>query len=260
MYEIHETDQEGALLPLLAADRAWCAYALCDLDPRHRAGARYIVALEGRRPRGVALLYTLPDQVVLFLHGRDRATEAILETLKDAPPDVMLSVRLNDLPAVGRRYEVLRWWTMRRMAIVPNGLAEPRPVDARIEPLSTAHAGAVRALFNERSDAVYYDTMLADDTYVGAWIDGALVAIAGTHIVSWRYGISAVGNVYTRPEYRGRGLAQATTHAVVDGLGRRGVRDIVLNVNEQNTPAVAAYRRLGFQDHGPFAEGTARLR
>jgi ribosomal protein S18 acetylase RimI-like enzyme len=260
MYQVRETADEDELLPLLAADRAWCAYALCDLDPRHSSGARFIVALDGSRPCALALLYTLPGTVVLFLHGHGAATEAIFETLADLPSEVMLSVRLSDLPAVGRRYDLRRWWTMRRMAMAPDALTAPRHVEAHLGPLSTAHAAVVRRLFSERSDTVYYDGMLADDTYVGAWIGENLVAIAGTHIVSWRYSIAAVGNVYTRPEYRGQGLAQATTHAVVSGLGRRGVRDVVLNVNEQNNPALAAYRRLGFQDRGPFAEGTAWLR
>jgi ribosomal protein S18 acetylase RimI-like enzyme len=260
MYQVRETADEHEVLPLLAADRAWCAYALCDLDPRHRAGARFVIALDGHRPCSVALFYSLPGTVVLFLHGHGPAIEAILDAVPDAPTEVMLSVRLGDLPAVSRRYEIRQQWTMRRMALAPDALLPPRSVEARLTPLSTADAAAVRRLFSERSDAVYFDQMLADNTYVGAWVGGDLVAVAGTHIVSWHYGIAAVGNVYTRPEYRGRGLAQATTHAVIGGLGRRGVRDVVLNVNQQNAPALAAYRRVGFADHGPFAEGTARCR
>ncbi len=258
-YEVREATGEDELLPPLSADRTWCAYALCDLDPRYRTAARFVVARDGTRPRGVALLYTLPQHTVLFLHGANAVLSALMAQLTDAPREVMLSVRPGDLTAVARRYEVQQSWTMRRMALAPRDLREPRRVEARLAPLSGAHADEVRALLDEHDAAVFSDDMLADDTYVGAWLDGRLAALAGTHAVSWRYGLAAVGNVYTRPEYRGRGLAQATTHAVVAALGRRGVRDVVLNADERNAPALSAYRRLGFADCGPFVEGTARL-
>jgi hypothetical protein len=34
-------------------------------------------------------------------------------------------------------------------------------------------------------------------------------------------------------------------------------RDIVLNVRQDNLPAVSVYRRLGYDVHGPFVEGPA---
>ena len=59
---------------------------------------------------------------------------------------------------------------------------------------------------------------------------------------------------YTQREFRGRGLAQACTSAVVAECLRLGVRDVVLNVNQGNAPAICAYERLGFRAIRPFYE------
>src|SRR5438270_173437 len=73
-----------------------------------------------------------------------------------------------------------------------------------------------------------------------------LVAAAGTHVVARRYGIAAVGNVYTRPEARGRGYGAATTARVVADLLAVGMREVILNVAAGNEPARRIYARLGF--------------
>jgi predicted GNAT family acetyltransferase len=84
-----------------------------------------------------------------------------------------------------------------------------------------------------------------------------LVAVAGTHLVSPTYNVAAVGNVFTHPNYRGRGFGTATTSAVVDELLESGIRDIVLNVSRGNAIAVRLYERLGFERYCPFLEGPA---
>ena len=38
---------------------------------------------------------------------------------------------------------------------------------------------------------------------------------------------------------------------------RSGARDVVLNVRQDNGPAVAVYRRLGYHVHAPYFEGPA---
>lgn len=90
--------------------------------------------------------------------------------------------------------------------------------------------------------------------------DLRLIAVAGTHLVSSTYGVAAVGNVFTHPDYRGRGYGAAATSAVVTELLAHGIRDIVLNVGEDNAPALHPYERLGFELHCRFTEGPASPR
>ena len=50
-----------------------------------------------------------------------------------------------------------------------------------------------------------------------------IVAVAGTHVVSDVARVAALGNVHTRSDVRGRGLAQAVTQAVCGELQSRGI-------------------------------------
>ena len=52
------------------------------------------------------------------------------------------------------------------------------------------------------------------------------------------------------PEARGRGHARALLLRHLDELARAGVRLVHLEVEEGNAPAIALYRRLGFQEIG----------
>jgi predicted GNAT family acetyltransferase len=85
-----------------------------------------------------------------------------------------------------------------------------------------------------------------------------LVAAAGTHLVSATYGVAAVGNVFTHPDHRGQGYGTVTTSAVVAELLRRGIRDVILNVGQDNAGAIGIYERLGFERYCPFLEGPAQ--
>jgi predicted GNAT family acetyltransferase len=73
---------------------------------------------------------------------------------------------------------------------------------------------------------------------------------------SLRAGIAAVGNVLTRIAYRGRGMARSVTSAVTETALEQH-RDVVLNVREDNAPAISVYERLGYMTHGEFIEGPA---
>lgn len=70
----------------------------------------------------------------------------------------------------------------------------------------------------------------------------------------------AIGNVFTRPDWRGRGLAARCTAAVVREALDAGLNPIVLNVRIDNAPAIHVYEKLGFRIHGPMIEGPALRR
>jgi predicted GNAT family acetyltransferase len=85
-------------------------------------------------------------------------------------------------------------------------------------------------------------------------VEGELVAVAGTHLISPTYGVAAVGNVFTHPAHRRRGYATACTSAVVEELLAKGIGTIVLNVDERNVQAMRIYQKLGFREHCRFVE------
>jgi predicted GNAT family acetyltransferase len=65
--------------------------------------------------------------------------------------------------------------------------------------------------------------------------------------------LGIVGNVFTHPDYRGRGFATVCTSAVVEELISQSL-DVVLNVGQTNEAASRVYQRLGFQVYCPFIE------
>jgi predicted GNAT family acetyltransferase len=69
--------------------------------------------------------------------------------------------------------------------------------------------------------------------------------------------VGAIGNVYTRRDRRGRGLASFVTGAVTAELLRLGLRTVALNVNQRNAAAIRVYEQLGFTRYCAFYEGVA---
>jgi len=79
-----------------------------------------------------------------------------------------------------------------------------------------------------------------------------VVAAAGTHLVSEKYHLAAIGNVFTQPEYRGRGYATACTAAVVSELMSGGFQ-VALNVGAANAPAIHIYEHLALLNIAAFS-------
>ena len=61
-------------------------------------------------------------------------------------------------------------------------------------------------------------------------------------------GLGRFQDVQTHPDWRRRGAASAVLAALADEQRRAGRTRLVLVVGEDNPPARAAYRRLGFVD------------
>ena len=88
--------------------------------------------------------------------------------------------------------------------------------------------------------------MLDLGPYYGVYAGRDLIAVVGVRVCSAEQRVAAVANVATLPQQRGRGLAQRVTAAVCRELPPIA-ETIGLNVRADNAPAVAAYRRLGFE-------------
>jgi predicted GNAT family acetyltransferase len=81
--------------------------------------------------------------------------------------------------------------------------------------------------------------------------DGEIVAAAGTHFAY--EGLAQIGNVFTAPASRGKGLAALTTRAVAEALFERGYATLSLFVESTNHTALGVYQRLGFTQHRELA-------
>ena len=253
----HLTD-DAQILPALERDRYWAAYLLCDTEPPYRINARFIGAMNGGQAIAVVLLYRLPAFTVLSTCGDAEGVAAIIARAPNLPPAPFLMVRRADLPALERRYRIAEPVLMLRMVAEADDLPPLSPVSGNVTPLTPNDAPAIEVLCG--AETHFTPAMLQHGVFYGAWHHGSLVAVAGTHAIGRHHGVGVIGNVFTHPAHRGRGLATATTSAVVAELARSGIRTIALNVRADNAPAIAVYRRLGFTVYQDFYEGDAALR
>jgi ribosomal protein S18 acetylase RimI-like enzyme len=253
MPEIHDIH---AIRGLLEADRAWAAYPLGDLAPGFFEHCSWFQPQTGS---ALALLYRAVNPPVLFMQGNPESLATILNDFS-TEPGVYLHVRAEMLPILATRYRIVELRHMWRMVLGRNARRVASSSD--VVRLSSLQRSAVEQLYldgdvsGERPD-FFFSSMLDEGVFYGVWENGQLVAVAGTHLVVPSEDVAAVGNVYTRRDRRGLGLAATVTSAVTHELLRMRIRTIVLNVNQSNASAIRVYERLGFTRHCSYCEGLA---
>jgi ribosomal protein S18 acetylase RimI-like enzyme len=127
--------------------------------------------------------------------------------------------------------------------------------------LSTADADALHTLYAASYPGNWFEPrMLETGFYYGIRRGSALVSVAGVHVVSQQYKVAALGNITTRPDVRGQGLATAATARLCQELVRAGMVHIGLNVKADNRGAIACYEKMGFQRVADYGEYTVELK
>jgi len=241
------------ILAYLETDRLYAAYAIGDLEPGMFEQCIWAGAEAGGQLQALALCFHGLSLPVLFLMGDADGLRTILEDALH-PERTYINCRPQHL-AITQDFcvwdEITPMW---RMVLDP---ARFRPVQSDCLRLEPVHANLLTELYAFGGGGAFSPAQVQKGVFYGVLLDGRLVAAAGTHLVSPTYGVAAVGNVFTRPDYRGRGYGTAVTSAVTAELLRTGFRDVVLNVNQDNATAVHIYERLGFQHYCDFLEGPA---
>lgn len=152
---------------------------------------------------------------------------------------------------VERFYRLNSPAAMWRMVLRPQRF---QPVAGRCIRLGPGDAGRLADLYSGGEPNAFHPWQVLAGVFFGIEAGGRLVSAAGTHLVSPAYGVAALGNVFTEPDWRNRGYGAAVTSAVASGLLKLGIKDVVLNVAQANATAVRTYERLGFECYCPFAE------
>jgi len=237
---------------MLERERLWSAYALADLEPPHAAHAQWLAAEDA-----VVLVYRAFEPPVLFAAGSPDGARALLAKIPSGRYlfTLMGTHRALLAPRIQESTETQMWRMALRLEKFDAGLA------AGAEPLSREDLPAIEELFGEHPDRpdAFDPGQLDDHAFFGVRQGGALVAVAGTHVVSQRRRLAGVGNVFTQPQHRGHGLATQVTAGVLQALLGRGVETIVLNVSMRNAPAIRCYERLGFWPFCGYYEGVGRV-
>lgn len=247
---------------ILARDPVWNSFALADLEPPLRAYSQFAVARrEGSEDDALCLVLRHPViGQVLSPFGSPDGVAALLAQL-DLPARPLIQAQQRHLSLLEHYYRPESTWRgMLRMAVTPASLrSQATPLQVTIRQLTAADLSALVSLYALNPDSTFSAALFAEGLYIGLYGGDRLVAAAGTHALVPRHGIAVLGNIFTAPDARGQGFATAATAALVAALFERRHLLVVLNVFDDNAPAIRVYQRLGFRTHHPLVTGTARL-
>ncbi|HHO51166.1 MAG TPA: GNAT family N-acetyltransferase [Deltaproteobacteria bacterium] len=237
----------------LRRDESLHAYELADLDPALWPLTRWHGGWRGEQLVSVALLYLGSDPPTLLLLGRasDPDLAALLVALQQQLPTRLHAHLAPGLERHLGGFELSGITPCLKMALLRPGAISD---DDAVQALGPDDHVEIEALYARAYPDNHFDPQtLETGAVVGLRIDGALACVAGIHALSRRERVAALGNIATDPAHRGRGLAQRTTGALCHRLLSQ-VDTIGLNVDAENTTALAVYRRLGFEIVAPYVE------
>ncbi len=124
------------------------------------------------------------------------------------------------------------------------------------------HSDAFTATVEERGplSLAWWEARIADEWVVGAWVEEALVGVAGLVVEPRprsRHKAKLFG-MYVDAAYARRGIGARLVAAVLDEAATRpGLRIVQLTVTEGNRSAQALYERAGFVVFGIEPEAIA---
>jgi len=124
--------------------------------------------------------------------------------------------------------------------------------------LSAADTEELLALYGASYPGNWFvPRMLETGCYFGIRRGPTLASVAGVHVYSQRYQVAALGNITTRPDVRGQGLATTVTARLCQELLRAGIACLGLNVKADNRGALACYEKLGLERVADYGEYSA---
>ena len=254
-YLVRPLRDRARIREMLESRRAYAAYALGQLEPRLFVASQWWLA-EG--PRGQALLVHARGGLghALLALGDAPALDALLR-LHPGPRQTFATCLAEHLPVMVHYFYLSQQQPMIRMQVAAETFRPPTRPSVR---LHGRDARTINRLYSsEGANSSYTASQVEEGIYHGIYVDGRLAAVAGTHGVSASYGVAVVGNVYTHPHYRGRGLGGTVTGAVTaEALERCPL--VVLSVDPRNRAAVRAYQRLGYREECRLIEAAATRR
>ena len=234
----------------LKTDPIGSAYLLGDLDPPYVEHTTWLASSWSEQTIAVVLVYTgLSSPAVLSSGAPDGVARIVAQYARELPAEAYAKVPAEHRDAWTSLFhfdELQSQWNM--------GLEVERfrPVtsDQDIRLLRSGHPLVhFDDVYKYYPGHFFEPSQLEGGVYYGAFVDGALACISGTHVFSPSSEVAVLGNIVTKAPNRGQGLATACTSAVLERVLEQGCRHVALQVSASNATAIAVYRRLGFRYH-----------
>lgn len=242
-YAIERLTDPSIIRAWLEPEQAYAAYALGQLEPRLFARAQWWACI-GSSGRALVCISRGGLGNSILTVGQAEALNVLLG-LHPGPHYAFATFRPEHLAIARRYYLFARQAPMVRMVVTRDTF---RPVEGEARRLEGRDVLRVNRLYSTEDGPTFYRAkLLKENVYFGVFSEDRLVAIAGTHVVSPTEGIAIVGNVFTHPKYRNRGLAKVVSSAVTEDLLSM-CPEVLLTVESTNEPALHVYQRLGYRE------------
>ncbi len=248
-----EISDRSVIESVLRRDVGRHIYELGDLDDFFWPYTRWYGTGTPDAPEAVILEYRGGETpAVLALSSRTQALSRLLHEISDALPDrFFMHVSPACCDSLGNSRE--RTFRGRQLKMVLKQMP-PRSTGIPAVALDPQNLEELSELYAVSYPDNWFDPrMLETGFYFGIRRNARLVSVAGVHAVSPSYGVAAIGNVATHPDYRNHGLGRCATQALIQALATT-VDNIGLNVSAHNPAAIRAYNGLGFHTVCEFEE------
>ena len=254
---IRRLEHPNLVRPELEGAAAYAAYGLAYLDPGLFRLARFYEA-------------RLNDRRALLMHARgglgpstlllgDSALVAALLRLHPGPRQTLLTCEPEHVETALSTRNLWRPQTMLRLQVERQAFVPPASLPS-VRRLTADDATELNRLYALEGEGTWYSGhQINAGVYYGGFSRGRLVATAGTHIHSRREGVAVIGNVFTHPDFRGRGLGTAVTAAITAHV-LQDAKLVVLSVDPANRTAHQIYEKLGYRESGRLVEAMSTLR
>jgi ribosomal protein S18 acetylase RimI-like enzyme len=240
-------------------------YSLADLDDAFWPRTTWYAALDGDEIAALCMVFTglAPSVLIALANDVDDTMRGLLREIAPELPDLVYAHLSPGLvPTAEVCFEVEPHGLHQKMLL--GGPSALDGVDTSgVVPLRVTDLDELRAFYapmrGDGADGEYAlePYMLETRHYFGLRDATGLSSAGGVHVMSAQYGVAAIGNVATRPDARGRGLARRVTAQICRSL-MGSMRDVGLNVQKSNLAAVRCYEGLGFRRVADYVEATLR--
>jgi ribosomal protein S18 acetylase RimI-like enzyme len=253
--QIGPLTNKTAIESFLRFDPELHIYSIGDLDDLFRPWTTWYGREEEGELRDIVLVYN--DQAsatVIALSDRPTAMQELLREIAPLLPRRFYAHLSPGVEEVFREtHQVHSHGPHYKMALRDTSRVG-NPDGSQTVRLSRQDLDDLVRLYEEGYPANWFDPRMLDTgQYFGLRREGSLVSAAGVHVYSERYRVAAIGNVVTHPAHRNKGYGRLVTARLCQSLLER-VEHVGLNVKTDNEPAIACYRRLGFEIVASYGE------
>jgi ribosomal protein S18 acetylase RimI-like enzyme len=197
---------------------------------------------------GIASTYLdLPVPNIIFTADNESTAKLLVQSLLDDHEALRTGPTMALLPEtqyhqLASMVQVISTTIEYQMVVEPETLVQPN--QHAVRRLSKDDIPAMNALAEAAQLTVWDPSALDLGPAFGCFVGDQLVAMAATHFAT--ADAIEIGHVACHPDFRRRGYASACTAALTRAAFTLTPR-VFLMVVAENTPALEAYKRLGFR-------------